>query len=566
MPGGATWLWALVISAVVMAGTALPMVMSSATAESGGGRGDVRCPDGKPEVKYGLTCAIFLKHPDATCDMVFDMFKFSCCDDCAESTGDAAPIEVAQFAAAEEAVTPAEAASGAVDVARAGVADDPPALKTTSTQQPPAKSPPKTLLPPPPSPRPPQAPPPSPETLLEKQKRLEKEAEMLEQERQKLQQEHTQLKQAAESIRQRQRNLTIALQVDLCSMNSTFNVAPFCPYFYSDSEPSVVGFDDRAYEINFTLGLRKEDLSFSISNNALRSEWGNGASVSEGVGNVLQIIGRTANVNMDVGIARAVQFYNDADWDKGLNTTHSDGHLRIRVARRSSANRPMWSTWQIPGHLPKSQLDRRFYDISERLKVERLNVGREGYHYHVGVVLPAMQWFAQAPERALAWWFNEYKQIEVKESYRTVTIKRNSFALSNDTKTACQNAISTLTAAKETCASRMAWGEFLFSNHRLKCNGGWFESIADFDSANAVVEAIEEHLSKTIKNIEESGGYNIIVRTQILDGTMYKIDKNGVQYRQQTLPSFGNWCWSKNVKITRQDGLDVIFIPIKTET
>ena len=171
--------------------------------------------------------------------------------------------------------------------------DDPPALQTTSTQHPPAKSPPKTLLPPPPSPRPPQAPPPSPETLLEKQKRLEKEAEMLEQERQKLQQEHTQLKQAAESIRQRQRNLTIALQVDLCSMNSTFNVAPFCPYFYSDSEP-VVGFDDRAYEINFTLGLRKEDLSFSISNNALRSEWGNGASVSEGVGNVLPIIGRTA--------------------------------------------------------------------------------------------------------------------------------------------------------------------------------------------------------------------------------------------------------------------------------
>ena len=267
---------------------------------------------------------------------------------------------------------------------------------------------------------------------------------------------------------------------------------------------------------------------------------------------------------MDVGIARAVQFYNDADWDKGLNTTHSDGHLRIRVARRSSANRPMWSTWQIPGHLPKSQLDRRFYDISERLKVERLKVlnEREGYHYHGGVVLPAMQWFAQAPERALAWWFNEYKQIEVKESYRTVTIKRNSFALSNDTKTACQNAISTLTAAKETCASRMAWGEFRFSNHRLKCNGGWFESIADFDSANAVVEAIEEHLSKTIKNIEESGGYNIIVSTQIPDGTMYKIDKNGVQYQQRTLPSFGEW-WSKDVKITRQDGLDVIFMPIK---
>ena len=91
---------------------------------------------------------------------------------------DLLPAEVAQFAVAEEAVTRAEAASSAVDAAPAGVGDDPPALQTTSTQHPPAKSPPKTLLPPPPSPRPPQAPPPSPETLLEKQKRLEKEAKL----------------------------------------------------------------------------------------------------------------------------------------------------------------------------------------------------------------------------------------------------------------------------------------------------------------------------------------------------------------------------------------------------
>merc|ERR1719198_2282985 len=117
----------------------------------------------------------------------------------------------------------------------------------------------------------------------------------------------------------------------------------------------------------------------------------------------------------------------------------------------------------------------------------------------LSVVLPAMQWFAQAPERALAWWFNKYKHIEFKEKdkdpwghpYPTVTIKRNSSPLINETKTACQNAISTLTVAKETCASRMAWGEFRFSNYRLKCNGGWFESIADFESANAVVEAID---------------------------------------------------------------------------
>ena len=170
MPGGATWLWALVISALVMAGAALPMVMSS---------------------------------------------------DTADPVDSAAPAEVAQFAAAEEAVTRAEAASGAVEVeAASGAVEVKEALKTTSTQQLPAKSPPKTLLPPPPSPRPHQAPPPSPETLLEKQKRLEKEAELLEQQRQNLQQEHEQLKQAAESIRQRQRNLITALQVDLCTMRT----------------------------------------------------------------------------------------------------------------------------------------------------------------------------------------------------------------------------------------------------------------------------------------------------------------------------------------------------------
>ena len=205
MPGGASRLWVVVISAVVMAGTALPMV-----------------------------------------------FPF----DTADPVDSAAPAEVAQFAAAEEAVTPAEAASGAVDVAPSRVAVAPPAVPTTPSQIP-AKSPPKTLLPPPPSPHPPQAPPPSPETLLEKQKRLEKEAELLEQERKKLQEEHEQLKRNAEAIRQRQRSLSIALQVDLCSMSSTFHVAPFCPFLYQDAEP-VVRVDDATYEINLDIpGLRK---------------------------------------------------------------------------------------------------------------------------------------------------------------------------------------------------------------------------------------------------------------------------------------------------------------------
>ena len=106
MPGGASRLWVVVICAVVLAGIALPMLMSS---------------------------------------------------DTADPVDSAASAEVAQFAAAEEAVTPAEAASGAVEVeaasgavevAPAGVAVAPPAVPTTSSQLP-GKSPPKTLLPPP---------------------------------------------------------------------------------------------------------------------------------------------------------------------------------------------------------------------------------------------------------------------------------------------------------------------------------------------------------------------------------------------------------------------------------
>ena len=100
MPGGASRLWVVVICAVVLAETALLMLMSS---------------------------------------------------DTADPVDSAASAEVAQFAAAEEAVTPAEAASGAVEVeaasgavevAPAGVAVAPPAVPTTSSQLP-GKSPPK---------------------------------------------------------------------------------------------------------------------------------------------------------------------------------------------------------------------------------------------------------------------------------------------------------------------------------------------------------------------------------------------------------------------------------------
>jgi predicted nuclease with TOPRIM domain len=58
------------------------------------------------------------------------------------------------------------------------------------------------------SPAPPHKPSqPSPETFLEKQKRLKKEAQLMEEERKQLQQEHEQMEQRAESIRQRQSNL-----------------------------------------------------------------------------------------------------------------------------------------------------------------------------------------------------------------------------------------------------------------------------------------------------------------------------------------------------------------------
>ena len=65
----------------------------------------------------------------------------------------------------------------------------------------------------------------------------------------------------------------------------------------------------------------------------------------------------------------------------------------------------MWSTWQIPGHLPKSQLDRRFFQISERLKgLAEANYHASGFasgFQWQSVVLPAMQWFTQAPEKNL---------------------------------------------------------------------------------------------------------------------------------------------------------------------
>ena len=486
MPGGASRLWVVVISAVVMAGTALPMV-----------------------------------------------FPF----DTADPVDSAAPAEVAQFAAAEEAVTPAEAASGAVDVAPARVAVAPPAVPTTSSQIP-AKSPPKTLLPPPPSPHPPQAPPPSPETLLEKQKRLEKEAELLEQERKELQEEHEQLKRNAEAIRLRQRNLTASLNHTCLYEHSTFFIAPFCPFAYDDSEP-IVEVHDTAYEITFEIpGLRKEDLTISVLKDGSLSN----------SGKLLQIIGRTANANMDVGVARAVQLYSDADWDKGLNTTHADGRLTIRVERQTSATLPLWSTWQLQGHLPERivlnasvqpqyqskwgsghyymALDYNIVRFSEAKLKDVDHKKNRCTQWFCIKQIPSLQWLTQAPVQALNFWFYTANAGGIQRRWP-------------------QNPV---------CISH---------------SKGYCLEEATNDAILDIFTSINEIITKAVSHIENSGGYNIILKPN----DKYAI-KNGVlswkpnakisgAYNMENfrLRLFGNW-WSKDVKITRQDGLDGIFIPI----
>ena len=543
MPGGASRLWVVVISAVVMADTALPMVMSS---------------------------------------------------DTADPVDSAAPAEVAQFAAAEETVTLAEAASGAVGVAPARVAVAPPAVPTISSQIP-AKSPPKTLFPPPP-----QAPPPSPETLLEKQKRLEKEAELLEQERKKLQEDRERLirnaKAEAEAIRQRQRNLMTSLNYTCWLSNSAVFIAPLCPFAYDDSEP-IVEVHDTAYEINLDIpGLRKEDLTISVSNDALRSEWGSNASVSDS-GKVLQIIGRTANANMDVGIARAVQLYSDADFDKGLNTTHADGRLTIRVARQTSATLPLWSTWQLQGHLHEKIVwnnvtgtpyiysgrysyyvhfkEAKLKDVNhEKLKDVNHEKGRCQLSFCIKI--PSLQWLTQAPIQALKFLHDEM--------------------------------------------SRTTANLPLYVPYKWRENDYYSYNVQNNDAINEVFTSINETISKALSHIEDSGGYNIILKRNanyaIKNGVLswqphankneiakpfdmdeafkaiYKAvllaprDAPGgasfstvIKWRNQqlrnlaaresddwvdynTLRLFGTW-WSKDVKVTRQDGLDVIFIPIK---
>ena len=85
--------------------------------------------------------------------------------------------------------------------------------------------------------------------------------------------------------------------------------------------------------------------------------------------------------------------------------------------------------------------------------------------------------------------------------------------------------------------------------------------------------SINETISKAVSHIENSGGYNIILKPNgyyaIKDGVLSwkpNAEITGhINMENFNLRLFGNW-WSKNVKITRQDGLDVIFIPIKTET
>ena len=347
---------------------------------------------------------------------------------------------------------------------------------------------------------------------------------------------------------------------------------------------------DTAYEITFDIpGLRKEDLTISVSNDALRSEWGSDASVSDS-GKLLQIIGRTANANMDVGIARAVQLYSDADFDKGLNTTHADGRLTIRVARQTSATLPLWSTWQLQGHLPErivwSSFPKRVYHADypylDKYDVRFSKAKSTNRVYHGDYLVdkydvrfsearlkdvdyeygrckqwfcrfPSLQWLTQAPIQALKFWFATPNAGEL--------IANLPMKLLFDKRGSYYQASRSFEVVKR--GAYMGFRDSGSALYRL-----------DDKEHGAIIDifmSINETISKAVSHIEDSGGYTITLKPN----ANYAI-KNGVLSWQPhakktgyfnmdnfNLRLFGTW-WSKDVKVTRQDGLDVIFIPISS--
>ena len=196
------------------------------------------------------------------------------------------------------------------------------------------------------------------EKLLQKQARLR-------QEQLQLEEQHKELLKQQKADKLRQADLRVALEktcyhVQVKSSSSPFKssvklphphtpwyIAPYCSYAINVSEPRL-RVEAAAYEIDIAIpGLRQEDLSVSVEGGALHFE------------------GQTTTEDFDVAIARAVRLPTDADLASGINTTHADGIIKTRVARRatddlatadlgsgrrvfrSGATGVGWSTWLL---------------------------------------------------------------------------------------------------------------------------------------------------------------------------------------------------------------------------
>ena len=196
------------------------------------------------------------------------------------------------------------------------------------------------------------------EKLLQKQARLR-------QEQLQLEEQHKELLKQQKADKLRQADLRVALEktcyhvqvkssvhpykssVKLPHPHTPWYIAPYCSYAINVSEPRLL-VEAAAYEIDIAIpGLRQEDLSVSVEGGALHFE------------------GQTTTSDFDVAIARAVRLPTDADLASGINTTHADGIIKTRVARRatddlatadlgsgrrvfrSGATGVGWSTWLL---------------------------------------------------------------------------------------------------------------------------------------------------------------------------------------------------------------------------
>lgn len=196
------------------------------------------------------------------------------------------------------------------------------------------------------------------EKLLQKQARLR-------QEQLQLEEQHKELLKQQKADKLRQADLRVALEktcyhvqvesssspykssVKLPHPHTPWYIAPYCSYAINVSEPRL-RVEAAAYEIDIAIpGLRQEDLSVSVEGSALHFE------------------GQTTTSDFDVAIARAVRLPTDADLASGINTTHADGIIKTRVARRatddlattdlgsgrrefrSGATGVGWSTWLL---------------------------------------------------------------------------------------------------------------------------------------------------------------------------------------------------------------------------